>query len=338
MQHTLPQLTTTTSRRIAALGYDEDSFTCYVQFRSKNKTAAGPVYAYGNVSPEEFHDFETAPSLGVYFREHLFRNSEHPYIRISNGAVREAAVADAASQHPAPEQEQTESFTTPENAIETALALAQQARSIEITTPEAYRLAGEELVRIAGERKLRLDFFKPMKEAAFIAHRTICAKENEALAPLLLAEDVLHRGLVQYRQREALQRRTQEASLDAENLRIAQEQAARHAAELAEQYALALEMEGEPELAAQARRDMQPVAPAYMPPAVVQNEVPPVSGLSFSKDWSFRIEDPAAVPLSHDWYSIDEKKIRAYVRRLKGHASIPGVRIYPVERSRKRAA
>ncbi len=248
------KLTPVHSSRIAALGYDEDAFTCYIQFRPKHGATAGPVYAYRNVSPELFDDFRNAPSLGAFFREHLAGNPDHPYSRMSPGdGEREAATAADAS---APVTGDAPAFATPERAIETAHALAQEARALAITTPEAYRRAGEEIVRIARERKRRLDFFRPMKEAAYAAHRAICAKENEALAPLQFAEQVLHRGLVEYREREEKQRRSRQLSLDAENLRIAQQEAARRAADLAEQYALALEMEGETELAAQARQEL----------------------------------------------------------------------------------
>jgi hypothetical protein len=337
------QLIPVASSRIQALGYDEDTFVCYVQFHPRHPDAPAPVYAYANVSPEMFHDFQTAPSIGVFFAEHLRGNPDHPYRR-----VREP-LPQSTAPHPAAE----ESFTTFENAIETAVALARRAASFEITTPDAYRQAGEELMRLAAERKRRIDYFRPMKEAAFAAHRAICARENEALAPLRAAEAALQAGLVDYRRAEERTRRQRQLLLDAENHRAAQQESDRQSAQLAalqepdhsagDSTDLASDLAARFDSASQwkSHADLAGAALAptsYPHPVVAQTDVPDIDGLSFARDWTFRVEDETKVPLSHEWYSLDLKKIRAFVKRMKQHAVIPGVRVYPVERSRKRAA
>ena len=324
------QLKPTHDARIQALGYDEDTWTCYVQFPPTERQPEGTVYAFAAVPPELFDDLESAPSPIRFFEQHLARNPEHPFTRLGEDAS---------------ERKQSAQFSSPEEAVATAQRVAREAESLAITTPEAYRAAGEELVRLAGERRRRVEFFRPMKEAAFAAHRVVCARENEALAPLRQAETALSAGLVAYRREEERNRRAQQEQWNAlralppvAGLPGADEWSPANRSAMpapsASQPLVAVQPSGEP---------FSPPVPAEQPTEVfvapvLAREVPNVAGLSFAKDWDFEVVEPAQVPLSHEWYSLDEKKLRAYVKRMREHASIPGVRVFPKERSRARVA
>ena len=68
-------------------------------------------------------------------------------------------------------------------------------------------------------------------------------------------------------------------------------------------------------------------------PAVVFTPPPPpvpkAQGVAFTDTWKFESVDPALVPA--EYKVVDEKRVGAVVRALKGETQIPGVRVY-VER------
>lgn len=62
------------SSSIAAIGYDADDQTAYVQFLN------GSTYAYKGVPEHEFENLRTAPSIGSYLNRN-FKNI-YPYERV----------------------------------------------------------------------------------------------------------------------------------------------------------------------------------------------------------------------------------------------------------------
>lgn len=327
----MQQLTPVTSTRFAAIGFDEEAFQLFVQYHPSTNEPKGAIWRYDNVSPELFDDFSKSKSIGSFFGKTFQGNPEHPATKIQQDGTEDAQEPIAAAE-PEPEP-----FRSQEEAVATAMVVAQKAKALSITTPDAYEQAGKELVQIAMEMRRRRDFFKPMKDAAFKTHREICARETEALQPLQEAERMLSSGITSYRAAEDRRRREEQERLDKLQRERAQAEADQRAAEIAEERARAHEARGNQEAAAQVRANPAPVMPAYVPPSVVQKDVPEVQGLSFAAAWDFEIEDPTQVPLSHEYYTIDEKKIRNKVRDMKQHCKIPGVRVFPVERARKRA-
>lgn len=327
----MQQLTPVTSTRFAAIGFDEDAFQLFVQYHPTESEPKGAIWRYENVSPELFDDFRQAKSIGSFFGKTFQHNAEHPATKIKQDGTEDA-------QEPIAEPEpEPEPFRSQEEAVATAMVVAQKAKALAITSPDAYEQAGKELVALASEMKRRRDFFAPMKEAAFRTHREICAREAEALKPLQEAERMLTSGITSYRAVEERRRREEQERIDKAQREAAQADADKRAKEIAEERARAHEARGNQQAAAQVRANPAPVAPAYVAPAVVQKDVPQVEGLSFASDWDFAIDDPTQVPLSHEYYTLDEKKIRSKVKLMKQHCQIPGVRVFAVERARKRA-
>jgi hypothetical protein len=70
----MPEMQPVSSSSIAAIGYDADNQTVYVQFLD------GTTYAYKGVPESEFENLRTAPSVGAY----LNRNYKNvfPYERV----------------------------------------------------------------------------------------------------------------------------------------------------------------------------------------------------------------------------------------------------------------
>lgn len=69
-----PKLIPVESSNIAALGYDEKKEEAYVKFLN------GAVYAYSDVSPEQFEKLKSAESIGSYLAK-VFKN-QHPARKI----------------------------------------------------------------------------------------------------------------------------------------------------------------------------------------------------------------------------------------------------------------
>ena len=205
-------------------------------------------------------------------------------------------------------------------------ALVEQAKSVSVTSPAAQEQASELLQAIAQMRKEIADTFKPMKDAAFKAHRTVCDQEKNLDAPLLEAERRLKNaigGFIAEQQRlareaeEAERRRLQE---DAD--RKAQEESQR----LAIEDAVALEAEGRVEEAEAVLANPVPVAPVRVAPAPVVPDVARVKGVSSRTVWKFRILDETKIP--RDYLLVNEQAIRAVVARTNGKIQIPGVEVY----------
>lgn len=68
-----PEMHPVSSSNIAAVGYDRETQTVYVQFLN------GTSYAYKGVPEHEFENLRTAPSVGSYLNRY-FKNV-YPYER-----------------------------------------------------------------------------------------------------------------------------------------------------------------------------------------------------------------------------------------------------------------
>jgi hypothetical protein len=315
------------SSMFSEIGYDEDRFILAVTYKSTKDT-----WHHSGISPELYDDLVNAKSVGQFFNSQIKGKfsaakqgpQDHPEPN-PPASGKPFAPKQAVDASPEYNQDQPADFKDEADAIATAMVVAQKAKALVIHTPAEFQHAGQELVRIAGEKKKRIAWFKPMKDLAFAAHRAICARETEALAPLIEAERHIDMGIREYRTEEKRQREAEQNRIDAENRRKAQEEADARARQLAEEDAAALNAQGRPEEA----------AAVLAAPTMLFKEVPKVDGLSFAEDWDFEVT--GSVPLSHDFYTLDEKKIRSYAKRLKQHAKVEGIRFFPIERSRKKA-
>jgi hypothetical protein len=69
------------SSQLNAIGYDAETQTLAIQFKSK--TGVGSTYQYSNFTPEDFAAFKGAESIGSHFYKHIKPFPEkYPYIRI----------------------------------------------------------------------------------------------------------------------------------------------------------------------------------------------------------------------------------------------------------------
>ena len=187
------QLMPVKSSRILALGYDETTWTCFVQFRPTARESKGPVYAYADVPPELFLAFLSAPSLGRFFGQHLADRTQHPSLRLGEPhPVTHPALASG------PGRSKLDA-AKPDRATAAAgqRAMGAQRRS----KPHLYRPADAELEQLERERQKLLAFFRPMRDATLAAHQAVLAQEEEALAQFEEAENKILQRLAAYEDR-----------------------------------------------------------------------------------------------------------------------------------------
>jgi len=70
----MPEMHPVSSSNIAAIGYDAENQTVYVQFLN------GSTYAYKGVPEHEFESLRTAPSVGSYLNRNY--KNVYPYERV----------------------------------------------------------------------------------------------------------------------------------------------------------------------------------------------------------------------------------------------------------------
>lgn len=70
----MPEMHPVNSSNVAAVGYDAESQTVYVEFLN------GSTYAYKGVPEHEFENLRTAPSVGSYLNRNY--KNVYPYERV----------------------------------------------------------------------------------------------------------------------------------------------------------------------------------------------------------------------------------------------------------------
>lgn len=204
-----------------------------------------------------------------------------------------------------------------------ALSFPERARQIEITTADQYSAAANFLREIKTCRKRIADVFGPIVRAAHEAHKRAKAAQTEADQPLDQAEGIVKQSMIAYDTEQAQIARQRQIEAEAAARRAEEQRIVEEAA--------ALEQAGE----AQAAQELIE-APVIAPVVMVEKATPAVEGITYREAWQFEVIDANAVP--REWLIVDEKKVGAYVRAVKGAANIPGVKAYPVRTMSARAA
>jgi hypothetical protein len=250
-----------------------------------------------------------------------------------------------------------------------AIATRAEATSITIVTAAECEAASREVLRIREERKAAIAKVNKIKVPATQAWQAACELFREIDVRYAEAEKYLDDGILSYRAAErqraaheaaALRRQEDErlaAALREQQAQFKRDQEAAEAEakqkadELAKADAAIAQAQGEPEEKVKqilanpfpmAVRHVAPPPLAFTPsaPLIVQQNIPKVAGLSYSTEWFYTIRDEAQIPLTHEFYTLDPKKINGKVQSLKKYANIPGVdvdsREVPIKRAGKR--
>jgi hypothetical protein len=207
---------------------------------------------------------------------------------------------------------------------ETAVAV-QSTQALTVTDATTYAEAGERLKFLRNAARKVEDWFRPLVEAAHRAHRELTTRRGETLRPV---------------EAECTRLTVEMSRWKAEQDRLARERAAQQAREeqelarsVALEEAVTLEAQGMPEEAA-AVVEQAIAAPAPVIP--IAQAAPKVDGISHRETWKYEVVDANQIP--REFLSIDEKKIGAVVRALKGSTRIPGIRVYAEQSTVVRAS
>lgn len=192
-----------------------------------------------------------------------------------------------------------------------------RAKGIIISTDVEYQEAAELAKEIKSKAGFVTDFFKPMKDSAYQAHKAVCDREKQMLEPLQNAEKTLKKSMTAYIQDQERKR----LELEAKMKREAEEEKERKLNE-----AIELEAQGKSEEAEAAMLDAQFTENAGKGTVVMAT--PKVSGVSNSKDWEIESIDHGKVPVNISGVEIrpvDEKAVMRLIRASKGKIQIPGI-------------
>ena len=88
-----------------------------------------------------------------------------------------------------------------------------QASALVIANDDAFRQAGEFGRALKQKAHEVTQFFKPMKDDAYRAHKTICDREKAMLAPLRNAEQMVKKAMNIYTEAQERKRREEEEAL-----------------------------------------------------------------------------------------------------------------------------
>lgn len=310
------------SNNIASVGYDPATFRMQVLFKR------GGLYEYSQVEEAEFEavrkpsdEFE----FSVYkaFEALIKRRKNYHRIITSDPAPRIEEAEPAAEAEP--EAQPLPDEVKAVNKQSTELML--RAAVVHVTDPLSQAEASDVLLAIAAMRSQIQTTFKPMKQAAYNAHRVICDQESQLDTPLANAEKEIKLKIGNFVQEQRRLAQEAEAQLRKKQLAEAESEAARRRDDLAINQAIDLEARGDHKAAEAVLNSPAPVPLHYVPPAPVVPQVARVQGVTVKEDWDFRVVDLSLVP--REYLVLNETAIRNVGKNTKGKARIPGVEFFP---------
>lgn len=323
------------SSQIASIAHDPAKGIMQVLFRR------GGLYEYTDVSAQEFSAVANPNgihkgSVGTAFFATI--KGKKPFTKLGESldGVAPAPVSGKNSNGGSAGSGSPDSHTPalpdplpPEVALvqSKSSSLATQALEIMVTDTDTQTLAADMLITVAAMATEIESTFKPMKEAAYKAHRVICQQETNLRAPLLSAELALKSQIAGYVTEQNRIASSAEEAARKEQRRIAEVQAQAASVDQAIDQAIDLEARGNPEAAAAVLASPAPVAPAYIAPAAVQPNIAATRGVTTRQDWDFRITDFNLIP--REYMLINETAIRAAGKNTQGRIKITGVEFFP---------
>ena len=194
-----------------------------------------------------------------------------------------------------------------------ALTIIEQANVLTVKDGKDYVEAGV-LWKAIKELKDKVnETFKPIIEKAHAAHKEALAQKAKIFDPLEMAGRLV-KGIMEKYNRE------QEAIRQAKERRL-REIARKEEEERRLREAIEAEANGEKDISEAILEE-----PIYVPPIIIEKEVPKVSGIVFREIWDFEIVDEKLIPF--EYLQPNMIKIGSVVRSLKSATNIPGIRAF----------
>lgn len=193
-----------------------------------------------------------------------------------------------------------------------------RAEKLAVTNDDEYREAGD----FGRLLKCKMDevtsFFAPMKKAAHEAHKQVCDREKQMLAPLKNAETAVKKSMGDY----ALLKERKRREAEEEVRRLAQEEADKKLAE-----AIQAEERGD-NLSAQSSMIDAEIADNAARMSTVDREELSVKGVSAQKDWEITNIELDKVPntiMGIIIRPVDKAAVLKLIRASKGTIQIEGI-------------
>lgn len=193
-----------------------------------------------------------------------------------------------------------------------------RAEVLVVADDQQYAEAGEFGVMLKQKMAEVTEFFAPMKKAAHDAHKQVCDREKQMLAPLKNAESILKKSMGTYALKKEQERRAAEEAAR----RLAQEEATRKL-----EAAIAAEQNGDADALKAAMLDAE-IADTASRTVIVENDTPKTKGVSMQKDWEITDIDLSKVPDSIAGVVIrpvDTAAVMKLIRASKGAIQIEGI-------------
>lgn len=164
--------------------------------------------------------------------------------------------------------------------------------NIRVVDATTYKQAGEALIFLKDLEKKVKEYFAPIKSSTYSAWKSICEKEKEELTKITAVINSINNEMMAWQKKQEEIKKELEAKLRAE-------------------------------VEAQSEDD-------FVPPPIVQANIPVVDGLTTRENWDFEIVNEAEIP--REYLIPDVTKIRGVVKKLKGNTNIPGIRVFKTEK------
>lgn len=213
--------------------------------------------------------------------------------------------------------------TDVEDVATKALAIPDQARAIVVVDNESMARANTLLMDIRAIRKEIDATFDPIIKKAHEAHKAANQAKKNAEAPLIEAENYLKPAIRKYMDEQERLRREEEARL--------REEARKAEEERRLQEALLAEQEGNHEEAEAIIQE----EPVFIPPPIVENNLPKVDMRLFRKTWKVRVvslkalvQAAAKTDTLLPYLMANETALNQLARATKGAVAIDGVEFY----------
>ncbi|MPM69556.1 hypothetical protein SDC9_116503 [bioreactor metagenome] len=198
-----------------------------------------------------------------------------------------------------------------------------QAESLVVKDEDAYKKAGEFGRVLKQKASDVVEFFKPMKDSAYKAHKEICEREKQMITPLKNAEKILKNSMGAYAMEVERKRKEEEDRLK----KIVEMEAERKLEE-----AIKLEENGDNKAAEDLMVDAE-ITDQISKSVVLNAKNPTAEGVSLTTDWEIVEVDNKIVPLEIAGIAIrpvDMSAVMKLIRASKGTIQIPGISYKPI--------
>lgn len=217
----------------------------------------------------------------------------------------------------------------PETQLEQEALEIRAAMKIEVVDQTSYDFAVEILTRAKTKLDYAIDFFKPMKEKAFAAHKEICDKERAIIEPIKSGMSIVKGAVIRFDQEQERIRREAQRQLEIE----AHQRMEAERAKAAEQLTAAGFDQEQIEAAVEAT--------VVRSIAVAQPTYEKNGGATLRDNWKAELERPGGLlklvkfiaqkKENHHWISLiqeNQPALNAQARSSKTTLRLPGVRFY----------